>query len=420
MTGPGMQSMGLEAMGWRPAGAAATRDVALEPALAWLAVFLMFVGDLRVPVGGSELYLPLAVLPAAVLGALRAARGRLFVPFGALALAVVLAAGALGAMAADDLAVRRVLAASLPVVCAIVVLCGLAGVDGLQRVMVSAVLWGGALLSVWVISLSLLSFTSGLGYYDAKLLIETPLGRSNYLAAFLVACLGFAWGRAPAVALLALAAIAASLSRGGLLIAFVFIGLTVLARRGLAVAAAALCCAAALALTAWFAFADLGLQQSHEQGGLFEGLTSLASATNRVVLWQAARDLLLESPVMGVGPNGFRSAIERLPNVEDVWGPHSAVLLLWLNYGLAGLAAYAAYLWGLGSAWARAGAVAGDRRSSPDAIGCALLALALFAMTEPLVGSASFEVLLAAVYAAALPPHQSTLAPPPGPPPLHS
>jgi O-antigen ligase len=409
--------MSADVAGSRPFGPAAARDLALEPALAWLAVFLVFVGDLRVPVGGSELYLPLAVVPAAVLGTIRAVRGRLYVPFGALALAVVLAAGGLGAMAADDLAVRRVLAASFPVVCAIVVLCGLAGVDGLDRLARSAVLWGGALLSAWVISLSVQAFTSGLAFYDAKLLIETPLGRSNYLTAFLVACMGFAWGRAPAVALLAFAAIVASLSRGGLLIAFVFVGLTLLARWRLAVAAAALGCAAALAITAWLAFADLGLQQSHEQGGLLEGLTSLASATNRVVLWQAARDLLLESPVMGVGPNGFRSVVERLPDVEDVWGPHSAVLLLWLNYGLVGLVAYAAYLWALWSARARATAGARAAGPTPDAIGCALLALALFAMTEPLVGSASFEVLLAAVYAAALPPYPSTPSVPPGAPP---
>ena len=90
--------------------------------------------------------------------------------------------------------------------------------------------------------------------------------------------------------------------------------------------------------------------------------------------------------------------IEGSPDLEDVWGPHNAVLTLWLNYGIVGLVAYCAYIGCLLWAVGRARRV----RRETDQVLVALLALLFFSMFEPLVGSASFEVLLAVVYAGSL------------------
>ena len=254
---------------------------------------------------------------------------------------------------------------------------------------------------------------SGLGIASLILSIVSAL------AIFLLVVLATAWRRSPLVASLAFVAILASLSRGGLAVTALFLGLVLLARLRLAIPAAAAIVVAGLGATAYLATVDLRLEHSVGKEGLVDGLTSIASATNRAVLWQASRELLEASPWLGVGPNGFRSWVERAPNVEDVWGPHSAVLLLWLNYGVVGLLAYLKYLHVLWTARDRASRA--PDAPWPDPSGCALLALAVFAMTEPLVGSASFEVLLACLYAAVLPPFRgtarpadpSTLSPPP-------
>jgi O-antigen ligase len=384
-------------------------DIALEPLLAWMTVFLVFVGEWRIPIGGSELYCPLALFPAAVLAVLRGASGRLFVPYGAMALAVVIGCGLLGTFASEEPLLRRSMVAIFPIGGALLVMFALAGVPDLPRISRSATLWGGSLLAVWVILLGLLAIRSDLPFYEAKLIVETPLGRSNYLTAFLLVVLATAWRRYPAIALLAFLAILASLSRGGLAVTALFFGFLVLAQLRLAILGAAAIVVAGLAATAYLATVDLSLEHSVSNEGMAGGLTSLASATNRVVLWQASRELLEASPWLGVGPNGFRTWVEGAPNVEDVWGPHSAILLLWLNYGVAGTLAYLTYLHMLWVARHRAVHAVGG--PWPDPLACALLALAVFAVTEPLVGSASFEVLLTCLYMSVLPTYPTSRRP---------
>jgi len=374
------------------------RAIGLEQALAWATVFLIFVGEIRIPVGGSQLYFPVALGPAGLLCLLRLGTRSLLVPFGAIALAVVLLAGSLSAAASEYVGFRRSVAASFPVGAALVAACALAGVPDLSRIVRSAVLWGGSLLALWIALLSFQAVTSGLPFYEAKLLIETPLGRSNYLTAFLLFYAATAWRRAPALAAIGALAILAAISRGGLLVLLVFLLLAWLHRRGLAGIAASALLAVSIGGVAVLALADLGVEASAGGGDLVSGLASPASAGNRVVLWQAARSLLEDSPVLGVGPNGFRSMIESRPELEDVWGPHNAVLTLWLNYGLAGFTAYCVYLGCL----LRALSDARRARGESDQVFVAVLALLFFSLFEPLIGSASFEVLLAVAYAGSL------------------
>ena len=372
------------------------RAIGLEQGLAWATVFLLFVGEIRIPVGGSQLYFPVSLAPAGALCLLRLGTRSLLVPFGAIALAIVLLAGSISAAASEYVGLRRSLAAAFPVGAALLAACALAGVPDLSKVLRSAVLWGGTLLALWIALLSFKAVTSGLPFYEAKLLIETPLGRSNYLTAFLLFYVGIAWRRAPALATIGALAILAAISRGGMLVLLVFVLLTWANRRGLAGIAASVLIAVSIGGAAVLAFADLGVEAA--AGDLVSGLASPASAGNRVVLWQASRSLLAESPVLGVGPNGFRSMIEGRPELEDVWGPHNAVLTLWLNYGLAGLCAYCVYLGCL------LRALGGARRTPRDADQAfvAVLALLFFSLFEPLIGSASFEVLLAVAYAGGL------------------
>ena len=381
-----------------PASNGAVMNV--EPWLAWAAVFLLYVGEVRIPIGSSELYFPMALLPVMLLVGLRMARGQLFLPWGALMLCTVIGCGVLGWALNDSLALQRSLAAMFPVVAAILSLAGLAGVSGIDRIVESATIWGGAVLSAWVLILAFEAFTSSQPYYEAKLLIETPLGRSNYLSAFLLFVCASAWHRSRLISLMALAAIVGTLSRGGLAAFVIFLFLVAMARIRLAVASMFALLAVSIVITVYVGISDFELLYEVGKGDLYSGITSTASFGNRGLLWRGAFELLADSGWIGVGPNGFRNWVEITPGVEDVWGPHSAPLLLWLNYGAVGTAAYLLYLAML---WRARALIAPQNHSGfTDLRGCALLSLFVLSMTEPLVGSASFEVFLAMNYAAAL------------------
>lgn len=372
--------------------------------LAWVSVALVFAGTLRVPVQASELFLPIAAVPLAALAGLRLANGTLRVPRPAWALVAVLVAGAVSATASDWVDARRAAAASVPVAVALLGYLALAGVDDLRATVHSAVAFAGTLLSAWVIVLSAGGLLDGLSWFDWKLVIETPLGRSNFLAAFLLFYVANAWGRSGWQLALGTVAIVATLSRGGLLAFVLFLLLQRLAavpRRGDLAAAAVI--AAGLVAVAIASMpggtARVPERPAFERSGpasAVEALVSPASTGNRVLLWQAAHAMIAESPWLGAGPNGFRTRVERDRTLEDVWGPHNAVMLLWLNYGIAGLAAYLAWLVAVLRAVHRVRALA----AGPCAWPPALHALLAFALIEPLVGSASFELLLAALAAA--------------------
>jgi O-antigen ligase len=390
------------------AGPRALESAELQRALAWSSVVLLYVGEMRVPVQQSELYLPAAVVPLAALAALRARGGTLRMPSPAWALAGVLAAAAVATAASEWVGPRRGAAATVPVAVAMLGVVALAGVDDLARVVRSAVAWGGALLSAWVLALAAVGLADALSWPDWKQAIETPLGRSNFLAAFLLFFVATVWGRSRGLVALGVLAMVCTLSRGGLIALVLFLLLQRLARvpgraerAAVAVIVAGLLAVAAASWPRGEARAPLRPEfDGSLPAAAVHALASPASVANRVRLWQAAHTMIADSPWLGAGPNGFRSRVELDRTLEDVWGPHNAVMLLWLNYGLAGLAAYLAWLLAVLRAVDRARARAGGAQAC--AWPPALHALLAFALIEPLVGSASFELLLAVCCAAGL------------------
>jgi len=282
-----------------------------------------------------------------------------------------------------------------PLMAAVLLLVSLADLPGIERVARSAVLWGGSVLALWVTVLVWRAFTSSLPFYEAKLLIETPLGRSNYLGAFLLFFLAFTWNKPLPLKGLALVALStlSLYSRGCLLVTFVFL---------LAVGWSRLLAAKKVALGLGLIIgAILYLSVLHSISGNFSnegaatyGFDPVASTNNRIALWETSIDLLKDSPFMGIGPNGFRSIVEQ-ENLEDVWGPHNAILLLWLNYGVVGFFFYCVYIFFI----LRATYKAQYLQHVPDRRFELLCTLLMFSMFEPLVGSGSFEALLAILYA---------------------
>ncbi len=362
--------------------------------LTWISVFLLFVGEVRIPIGGSELYTPLAIFPAIILFVIRLGLFDLHLLRGALALLGVLIAGVLSTVWSDHVSVARSVAAMFPIAIAALVLLAFNGVRGLSCLIVSAVIAGGSILAVWVILLSIQASISGLPFYEAKLLIETPLGRSNYLAAFLLAFLAFSWGRSLKLRGLALIAFGAIsiYSRGAFLVFLLFICIVFLRSFRSRYKKYFL---GAVFVFSWFGILATISSEVLFQSDLSEnfGFDPFESAENRLLLWKASLDMLGESPLFGVGPNGFRSFVER-SGLEDVWGPHNSVLLLWLNYGVLGVFFYFAYCFFI----FRSVRNCGCAKMSDNNVLVLLCLLLVFSLFEPLVGSASFELLLAIIY----------------------
>lgn len=362
--------------------------------LAWTSIFLLFVGDIRIPIGESTLYTPMAIFPALVLLFLRLIVAEIYFLRGTLALIGVLAAGVLSAIWSDYVSVMRTVAAMFPIAAAILVLFALNGVSGVHRIIQSAIMAGGGLLAVWVLLLTLRAFFSGLAFYDAKLLIETPLGRSNYLGAFLLVFLAFAWGRSNILKGLALCALGALsiYSRGTALVFALF--LLILCAQKLKLGQKSLLFIASVTL----GFSIILVAIFSTIGFDFNSVVyfdndSLESTGNRLLLWKKSVEMLLQSPVLGIGPNGFRSLVETY-GYEDVWGPHNSILLLWMNYGVIGLFCYLAYCVFIIQSMRR-----NDYFKKYDRQILILLFLLLFfSLFEPLIGSASFEILLGALY----------------------
>jgi hypothetical protein len=362
--------------------------------LAWSCIFLLFVGDVRIPIGESTLFTPMAIFPALVLLFLRLIASDVYFLPGTLALIGVLIAGVLSAMWSDDVVTTRAVAAMFPIAAAIVVLLALTGVSGLHRIIQSAIMVGGGLLAILAFLLTVRAIFSGLDFYYAKLLIETPLGRSNYLGAFLLVFLAFVWGRSSILMVLALCALGALsvYSRGTALVFSLFLFVILIrkltAGRKNFLLVVPVIGGFSIILAAIFSIAGFNFDPID-----YFDHNSLESTGNRLTLWKASIEMLMQSPVFGVGPNGFRSLVE-VYGFEDVWGPHNSILLLWLNYGILGLFCYLAYCFFIiQSMHTNEYFKKYDRQ-----ILILLYLLLFFSLFEPLVGSASFEILLGVLY----------------------
>lgn len=352
-----------------------------------LPFFLLFVGDAQIPLGASAATVPLGVLLLTPLLALRTAANAISVSKTATLLLLILLAGALGTLLTPQAQATRSAAGALPLVYALIALLTYSTFSIRASRIVNWMLAGGVILAIWVIALGLPSIGSQGDYYEEKLRVETFLGRSNYLAAFLIFLVGLSWPRNRWLALLFAFAVVCTMSRGGLAILALFVCALALAKRGKLWIVGSLSLLAMLSVIVFiFLFETEALaifiDSSDER---------LDSTLNRLLIWNFGLELWVSQPFLGIGPNTFRTFVETANDIEDVWGVHNSILLMLLNYGIVGAALYAYYLREIYKALRQA-ELMDPRIRSVRAVFVSLLVFSLF---EPLVGSGAFELLLA-------------------------
>lgn len=362
----------------------------MKDLFAWLTVALIFVGEVRLPVGSSELYTPLSIFPALCLIVFNVFHSESYASKPIFLLLSILALGVVNTFSSDYVNFARSSAAVFPLLAALIILIALNGINNASRLITYGILGGGAFLSIWVIWLVVLAINSGLPFYEAKLLIETPLGRSNYLAAFLLIFFAFSLSSDKGFQFIAFFSMAllSIYSRGCFVVLMAFVlailFLKIQKKNRLFVLFFLLLLIAASAILLYYlGIVDQFLQQD-------DGFFNSESAYNRLALWDASIDLIVNHPVLGIGPNGFRSVVEA-NDLEDVWGPHNSILLLWLNYGFLGLILYLVYCYFIGRKLQ-------DKSSHEQRASYAYIAFFVllgFSLFEPLVGSGTFEVLVA-------------------------
>lgn len=366
-------------------------DVRFALYLVLLPFFLLFIGDIQVPVGVSTMTVPTGIfiiLPLMV-GAIMLPR--IAIPTSALLLLGTVCFGFLGVATTAEGAYMRAAAGVLPLAYAICALIFYAQVYPFikPKWVVRMMLAGGAVLAIGVILLFFVAVVSPGDYYARKLFIATPLGRSNYLAAFLVFLFALALAHAKARVMCWLFAIAVfcTMSRGGVIVFALFILALQMDKKRL------LWLVWVVPLAAFFSailFFSIDVQNQVQQ---YEGLfaSELTSAVNRLLLWSFSFELWLQHPWFGIGPNTFRTFIELNHDIEDVWGTHNSILQLLLNYGIFGAILYGWYLRVIYKHLRRAEQTAPWFRY----LRVVFVVLLVFSLFEPLVGSAAFEVLLA-------------------------
>jgi O-antigen ligase len=196
------------------------------------------------------------------------------------------------------------------------------------------------------------------GAYDVMAMATTVRYALVVLVAVAVSTTGRAQRWAVAGAVLLVPALLFSLSRGALLSAAAAAGLVLVAsgwRRAVRVAAVAAAAGAVALVLAGPAASTV------TDRVLSLGSTASApdqSVRDRYALWQAARSMLAERPVTGVGPRGYAAALDEASplglstgsDVEDGRGyrrvallsPHSTYWLLLAEQGVLGGLAYGA------------------------------------------------------------------------------
>lgn len=354
-----------------------------------LPFFLLFVGDAQIPIGASAATIPLGILLLTPLLVFRTAAGAISLSKAAILLLLILLAGGMGTLMTPQAQGVRAVAAALPLLFALIAVLAYSTARLSSSRMISWMLAGGIVLAVWVIFLGLPNLGAEGDYYEEKLRVETFLGRSNYLAAFLIFLVGLSWPRSRGLALLFAFAVVCTMSRGGIAILGLFVCALALTKRG------------KLWVVGW-----LGLLAMLTTIGFFilfeaEVITffidssdsRLDSTLNRLMLWNFGLELWMSQPLLGIGPNTFRTFVESSNDVEDVWGVHNSILLMLLNYGIVGTAIYALYLREIYRALQHAELV--DPRF--QSIRAAFVVLLVFSLFEPLVGSGAFEFLLALI-----------------------
>jgi len=371
-------------------------DMRIALGLILLPFFLVFIGDVQVPIGASTMTVPTGLFIILPLLGASIMLPRITVPTSALLLSGMIFFGAVGVVMTPEGEYMRAAAGVLPVVYAICTLIFYAQVYQFikQEWIVRMMLAGGAVLAIGVVLLFFVAVLSPGDYYARKLFVATPLGRSNYLAAFLVFLFALASARMRVMRWLFAIAIFCTMSRGGVIIFALFLLALQMDRKRLLWLVWVVPLVAFVSAILIF---SIDIQnQLREYDGLFAN--ELSSVVNRLLLWSFSFDLWLQHPWFGIGPNTFRTFIELNHGIEDVWGTHNSILQLLLNYGLFGAILYGWYLRVIYRHLLRA------EQTTPwfRYLRVVFVVLLVFSLFEPLVGSAAFEVLLALMLVLAL------------------
>lgn len=364
-------------------------DVQAGIFLILLPFFLLFVGDFQLPVGESTMTIPMGMFIVFPLLLLCMTLARIVIPSSVLLLIGTLFFGMVGLVLTPEGSFLRAAAGTLPLlyaICILMVYAQFYRYIALDRA-VGMMLAGGIVLAAAAIILFIVAVMSPGGYYEQKLLIETPLGRSNYLAAFLIFLFALAMAKQRALAWLFALAIFCTMSRGGALMFVLYLVALQMAKWRMLW----LVWAGPLFL---FFVATFLVTNDHQSSivalaGPYQG--EVLSIINRLLLWSFGFDLWIQNPLFGIGPNTFRTFVELNPGIENVWGAHNSILQMLLNYGLFGTCLYVLYIREIYVRLRRAEQTAPWFRY----LRVAFVVLQVFGLFEPLVGSAAFEVLLA-------------------------
>lgn len=260
--------------------------------------------------------------------------------------------------------------------------------DGLRWPELFAVF--GGVLALWIAVLLLrgLADPAAETFYDVKNSISMPLGASNYVAAFVLVpavalvTLGLWQRRYLAMAVLPVAGVAGTLSRGA------FLGLAA----GVVVAVAARIRAKAATVVA-AVLGALVLLASMALGVLGTSIPVTASTVaGRLVLLEASWDGFVANPIVGVGLNNILAVTGSL--AEPHVNAHNLLIHALVTTGILGAVAYLALWWMLGGRTARS-MEAGDVEAT--AIAAAAAALFVHAAAEALAYTRAVEALLAAM-----------------------
>lgn len=354
---------------------------------------LVILGNVELWLGSSSLTVPwvlIVLLPVALTELATLRRGRCaaeLLPFLFLYL-LLFALGIVAALVSSATGFTRNAVSLLPLCVALLTLFCFKDVrlpSDVPRVMRAA----GGILALMIVYKSAWLFLpawweSGIGgVFEQKSDMGLPLGKSNFLAVFLMFFSIFAWRSHKALWLLMLLAACLTLSRFGVafvLLAAACVWLLNYCRLSTVVVSLGLV-GVLLILPVWLFPVQIS--------GMFHNSFLPASLAARFDLWAAALDLLNTHPFWGGGPGGFTTHLELVAWPRHEWGVHNFVLSQWIEFGVLGLLVYFMVI-------ARFLLVRSSLPAADEALiklgGVLLLFYGLF---ENVVGLAAFEVMFA-------------------------
>lgn len=304
---------------------------------------LIILGNLELWLGSSSLTLPWAlivILPIALVEILNLRRGYCVAdlpPFLFL-YCLLFALGVLATLFSSVSSLKRVLVSLLPLFIAGITLFSFKSVrlpSNVPKLMRIA----GAFLALMVMIKSVWLFlpawrTDGFGgVIEQKANIGLALGKSNFLAVFLMFFSVFAWREHKKLWLFILLATCMTLSRFG--VAFVLLSAVcvwLLDYFRLSVVLLLLAFAGGLLTLPVWLFPN-------QVAGIFYDFLP-ASLIARFELWALAMELLRFEPLWGGGPGGFTTYLELIAWPRYDWGPHNFILSRWIEFGILGLLVY--------------------------------------------------------------------------------